>query len=213
MLKKLFVFVVILSFTSVFANQGNYKVNTKTLKVRAGASATAPHSYSIYKNKKVTVYEMKEGWARISKKMSNSKWVYAKFLTKIEQNNIIKKTKTPIKETKPEPETTPKIKTKKQEIKKQKTIVQKNKVKKSTSGTNYELIQAISTSDNYTKYKDIFIAASQKLYSHKICNISDLRKTRGWIELFEDEIYFTYCGGYKRKNKIYLNVKNGTVSQ
>ena len=65
-----------------------YYVNTETLKVRVAPNAESFHSYSIYKNYKVSVYEMKNGWARISRyKQINSnsikeaKWVYSEFIT------------------------------------------------------------------------------------------------------------------------------------
>ena len=192
MLKKIVLFLFILTATTLFANvqaKGRYYVNTKTLKVRMAPSTKARHSYSIYKNQKVRVYEVKDNWARISRYKTTTikgkftkaaKWVFGKYLT-------------PTK------------------VRKKKNRKKSSTKKRSSYKKNTKLTQAISGSDNYKKHSKTFQSVSQKLLKEGRCKLSDFRKTRGWIELSRDDLYFTYCGGFSRKNKIYLNVKSGVL--
>lgn len=192
MLKKILLFLFILSATTLFAGlqgKGKYYVNTKTLKVRMAPTTKARHSYSIYKNQKVRVHEVKDNWARISRYKTTTvkgkftkaaKWVFGKYLTKSKVSKKKKRKKTSTK-------------------------------KRSSYKKNNSLTRAISGSDNYKKFSKTFGSVSQKLVKDGRCKVSDFRKTRGWIDLDRDDLYFIYCGGFSKKNKIYLNVKNGVL--
>ena len=194
MLKKIPLLLFILTATTLFADlqgKGKYYVNTKTLKVRMAPTTKSVHSYSVYQNQKVRVYEIKDNWARISKYKTTTvkgkftkaaKWVFGKYITKskIKKKKKLKKKKSPVK-------------------------------KQSSYKNDSKLIQTISGSDNYKTFSKAFQSASKKLVHDGKCKISDFRKTRGWIDLSRDDLYFVYCGGFSRKNKIYLNVKSGVL--
>ncbi|MDQ7045892.1 MAG: hypothetical protein Q9M32_08270 [Sulfurimonas sp.] len=195
----LFLFVLTIASSSAFAKSSQYYfVNTATLKVRVAPTTKSMHSYSIYKNYKVKVYEMKDGWARISRYKTNAvngkfvkvaKWSYAKFLTQINEKNYTKK------------------KQKKRAAKKK----YKKKTKKVTKNTSLD--KALAPSDNYDKYADIFTVASQKLIDKKECKIRDFKRMRGWVQSTPDNLYFTYCGGFRKTDKVYLNIVTGEVSR
>lgn len=192
MLKKIVLFLFILTATNLFATalaKGKYYVNTKTLKVRMAPSTKAGHSYSMYKNQKVRVYEVKDNWARISKYKTTTvkgkftkaaKWVFGKYLTQAK-------------------------------VRKQKNRKKSFTKKRSSYKKNTKLTKAISGSDNYKKFSKTFQSVSQKLIENGTCKVSDFSKTRGWIDISRDDLYFAYCGGFSKKNKIYLNVKSGVL--
>ncbi len=175
MFKKIFIFLFLIWSSSVFASSsslGLYSVNTNALKIRLGPSSKYPHSYNIYNKQTTNVYEFKDGWARISKFKDNSKWAYAKYLTKVTHQSSSQ-----VKE--------PKIDTR--------------------------LLKYLVKSDNYEKHSKVFINVSQRLISNHVCRVSDFKKTSGWIELAKDELYFTYCGGFNKKDKIYINLLTNKI--
>ncbi len=183
MSQKIFIFLLLVLNVSVFAsslNLGLHTIDANALKVRTGSSSQYKHSYNIYKNQTVTVHEFKNGWARISKSEDTPKWVYAKYLKKINKQ-----------------EKSPKKK------------IQKKETGKTT--VDSRLLRYISKSDNYIKHSKVFINVSQRLIASHVCRISDFRKTSGWIELSKDEIYFTYCGGFNKKDKIYINLLTNKI--
>ena len=148
-----------------------YFVNTETLKVRVAPNAESLHSYSIYKNYTVSVHEIKNGWARISRYKTikvnatlkkEAKWVSAEFITPIKRNT--------------------------------------------------SLIKVLTYSDNYQIHENIFHDASQQLINNKTCTINDFKIMRGWVESPSNNIYFTYCGGFKKYDKVYLDVETGAIS-
>lgn len=202
MFQKIFVFLFLFLSTSLFASStdlGFYSVNADVLKIRTGPSSKYKHSYSMYKQQETKVYELQDGWARISKSKTNAKWAYAKFLTK----NTPKKSK-PTIEKKPEPQA------------KEEPKIEVNeappKQEEKTKFVDRRLQRIISKSDGFKQHSKMFILVSQKLVSSQICKVTDFRKTRGWIEIYENELYFTYCGGFSRKNKIFLNLKTNELT-
>lgn len=73
---------------------------------------------------------------------------------------------------------------------------------------------AISKSDDYEKYKPNFISTTKELIQDKKCSISELKNIGGWVKSQNHKynpIYFTYCGGMKINNKIYLNASTGYI--
>ncbi len=192
MIKKIFLSLFLFTSSLLASNLGLYYVNADVLKIRLGPSSSYEHSYSMYHKQKTNVYEFKNSWARVSKSKSNSKWAYAKFLSPVK---VDKKTETSKK-------STPK-KTKKT-TKKKVTKAKKNKV-------DTRLLKYIAKSDNYEKHSKVFINVSQRLIANRVCKISDFRKTSGWMELSKDEMYFTYCGGFTKKDKIYINLVTNEI--
>lgn len=73
------------------------------------------------------------------------------------------------------------------------------------------LKQALSYSDNYDKHASLFQSVSQKLIDKKRCKIRDFKRMRGWVESSPTNLYFTYCGGFRRSDKIYLNIATGEI--
>ena len=70
----------------------------------------------------------------------------------------------------------------------------------------------ISGSDNYSLYRDNFIKLSKKLIDQGRCTLDDYKEMHGWgrsVNYKPKPIYFTYCGGFSKGNKIYINAKNG----
>lgn len=76
------------------------------------------------------------------------------------------------------------------------------------------IAQAIKGSDDFQKHKDQFINASQDLIKNGRCTIDDFSRQGGWWKSsnhLNQPIYFTYCGGTDRTNRLYLNIKTGKV--
>lgn len=205
MLKKILISLLLLTSNYLFASSapiGTYYVNGSILKVRTGPSTKATHSYSIYKKQKVTVYELHNGWARVSKSSENSKWAYAKYLTKIDAPVKKQAVAEPVQHT-PKQETV---------VPREEVVHEEPAPKVKKPSVDTRLLRAISKSDDFLIYSEIFLSVSQQLVKHRICKVSDFRKTRGWMELKKDEIYFSYCGGFNKKNKIYMNLKTGRIT-
>lgn len=201
MFHKIFIFLSLFIFSSLVSAssvRGTYYVKADVLKVRNGPSTNYIHSYSIYNNYKVRVFEIKDGWARISryktttsngKFVKAAKWTFAKYLTKSDAKTQIKSKK------------------------KKKSIKKSSKATKTKKVNNTALIEAISPSDNYDKHAPLFLSASKKLIEEKRCKIYDFKRMRGWVESTPINRYFTYCGGFRRTNKIYLDILTGEISK
>jgi len=73
---------------------------------------------------------------------------------------------------------------------------------------------AISSSDDYQKHKAAFQTASRSLISNGICSEADFREVGGWVRSTTfpgRSVYFTYCGGFHTRNRLYLDVRSGEV--
>ena len=77
------------------------------------------------------------------------------------------------------------------------------------------IASAISKSDDYSKYEQEFLEASKKLLTDGECSLKDFEEMGGWMKsttTYKDKpVYFTYCGGMSRSNRIYVNTSNGNV--
>jgi hypothetical protein len=66
----------------------------------------------------------------------------------------------------------------------------------------------IAKSDDFKRYKKVFLKVSKSLIKQGKCTEKDFYNNGGWIKSFTHRnkpIYFTYCGGSTLDNKIYLN--------
>jgi len=67
----------------------------------------------------------------------------------------------------------------------------------------------VNNSDDYELYKDVFVRSATKLVSAGTCKPEDFELSGGWIKSvssFKDRtVYFTYCGGMDIGNRIYLD--------
>lgn len=71
----------------------------------------------------------------------------------------------------------------------------------------------IGGSDDYAAHKEAFAAAATRLMADGTCSRADFEEIGGWMKsTFHDgPVYFTYCGGMTRANRLYLNAGTGEV--
>jgi len=76
------------------------------------------------------------------------------------------------------------------------------------------LLEALTGSDDHFIFADIFLSASIKLIAERNCTVDDFVEIGGWLKSTNhplQPIYFTYCGGMRLENKIYLNAATGEL--
>lgn len=76
------------------------------------------------------------------------------------------------------------------------------------------ILSYIDKSDDMGKYEETFINTTNDLLKQKRCKPDDFMETGGWVRsvnFSKEDVYFVYCGGMKRVNKIYLNAQNAKV--
>lgn len=74
----------------------------------------------------------------------------------------------------------------------------------------------IAQSDDFLRYRGVFLSASTALIEQRRCNEADFREMGGWAKSFthkEKPIYFTYCGGGSLAHRLYLDASTGKVFQ
>jgi len=72
----------------------------------------------------------------------------------------------------------------------------------------------VKGSDDFVQHKTAFVNATQRLLSDRRCTDADFREMGGWFKSSthaNQPIYFTYCGGMKSSDKIYLDVGSGRI--
>ena len=72
----------------------------------------------------------------------------------------------------------------------------------------------VGSSDDYATYKDAFAKAASELMSDGTCSQADFEELGGWLRSSfqrDEPVYFTYCGGITRENRLYLNASTGEV--
>ncbi|WP_089728384.1 SH3 domain-containing protein [Candidatus Thiosymbion oneisti] len=80
-----------------------------------------------------------------------------------------------------------------------------------TASANYALVKG---SDDFRIYKDAFAIVADQLIASGKCSANDFREMGGWMKSSNHRskpIYFTYCGGMRSSNKIYLNAATGEI--
>ena len=69
---------------------------------------------------------------------------------------------------------------------------------------------AIKKSDGFNSYSDVFVTETTKLVKNGKCTLNELAEQGGWMKstlnYSAEPVYFTYCGGMHRSNRVYLNV-------
>jgi hypothetical protein len=81
------------------------------------------------------------------------------------------------------------------------------------ASADYDLVRG---SDDFRIYKDTFSKAAEKLIASGRCSAKDFKDMGGWMRSNthgSKPIYFTYCGGMRSSNKVYLNAATGEVSR
>ena len=74
----------------------------------------------------------------------------------------------------------------------------------------------VAQSDDFAKYRAVFVTAAGKLIDEGRCTEADFEEQGGWIKSInhgDEPIYFTYCGGMTIANRIYLDARTGRVFQ
>lgn len=72
----------------------------------------------------------------------------------------------------------------------------------------------IKHSDDFMDHRGVFMSVSQQLIDSGQCSDDDFSQTKGWLAstVFADRsVYYTYCGGLERDDKIYLDTETKEV--
>lgn len=72
----------------------------------------------------------------------------------------------------------------------------------------------VSASDGFRRHRDAFVKATGMLIKQGRCTASDFKEMGGWLKSTNHKkstVYFTYCGGFRNDNRIYLDVSDGRV--
>lgn len=79
------------------------------------------------------------------------------------------------------------------------------------AGVDTPLGRALKDSDNFAKHHAMFLRASQKLLDSRMCKLEDFRDNGGWMKSTNHagSVYFAYCGGMTRSNRLYLDAATG----
>ncbi|WP_345847740.1 SH3 domain-containing protein [Shewanella algae] len=185
-MKKFTLVMLIAFFTISFAHAeaitpGDYYVTSNKLNVRLAPNKTGRITNTLYKRQKVEVFQVKDGWARISRFYDGgseglsgevARWVFAKYLS----------TNRPAEE--------------------------------QAINLNSPVAKAIKSSDDFSKYQSVFVSASEKLTKSGKCSLGDFKEMGGWWRSTSHKpklVYFTYCGGMTKSNRIYLNAATGST--
>ena len=78
-----------------------------------------------------------------------------------------------------------------------------------------EIAAAISESDDFATYRDVFVIATREVMTQRRCSLQSLKDDGGWWKSTNrgPGVYFIYCGGQTVRDRFYVNVKTGKVSQ
>ncbi|KKN15223.1 hypothetical protein LCGC14_0988270 [marine sediment metagenome] len=81
--------------------------------------------------------------------------------------------------------------------------------------SNSSLVNALSNSDNFGKYKAVFIESTQKLIDDGQCTEADVVENGGWVKATGPNadlpVFFIYCGGFTVADRLYLDASSGRV--
>ena len=80
--------------------------------------------------------------------------------------------------------------------------------------TDAQIQEAIAKSDDYNQYRAEFTAAARTLLESRRCGRYEMTEYGGFVRspTYKDRpVYFTYCGGSTRANRIYLDVSTGEI--
>lgn len=76
------------------------------------------------------------------------------------------------------------------------------------------IAKSVSASNDYRIHKEAFNIAAETLINSGKCTFDELKSQGGFYKSTNyksEPIYFTYCGGYNKSNKIYLNASTGDI--
>jgi hypothetical protein len=157
---------------------GDYYVTADHVDERLGPSSKAKSTNTLFKRQKVTVFEVRSGWARVSKYYDGgaelmsgqvARWVAVKDLSSVRPAD------------------------------------------EKANGADPALFKALKDSDDFALYRVAFMGGSQKLIEAGTCKLRDFNDNGGWSKSTNHggAVYFTYCGGNRRENRLYLDASTG----
>ncbi|WP_411566189.1 hypothetical protein ACLIN3_04855 [Pseudomonas orientalis] len=73
----------------------------------------------------------------------------------------------------------------------------------------------VKSSDDYRLYHAQFAKAARELIDNGACAAADFEEVGGWMSspAQGQGMYFMYCGGMTKSNRLYLDVRSGKVSR
>lgn len=79
--------------------------------------------------------------------------------------------------------------------------------------TASEVEELVAQSDDFQTYRAEFVEAARDLIEQGRCSERDFAEMGGWLSSPSggNGVYFTYCGGLRVENRIYLDVRTGEV--
>lgn len=160
---------------------GDYYITQPGVTVRLGPDWKAKATNKLNKGEKVEVFEVKGDYARISKYYDGSVEGVSGKVARWVTTKYLSSTKP----------TTSK-----------------------PSSSNSPVAQAVKDSDDFSIYQKQFVAASESLVKSGKCSLADFKEMGGWMKSTNHKskpVYFTYCGGMSKSNKIYLDVNTGNT--
>ena len=182
--------LAIFTVASAFAqaeSPGQFVVSVDTLNVRLASNASGKVAKKLYQGQKVEVFDVSNGWARISEYYDGAsigfsgnvaQWVFARHLSAL-----------PAKKTE---------------------VVKVMKVVK--VDVNSAVYQAIKSSDDLDRYQGIFVTISEQLVEAGQCKLSDFHDIGGWWRSAAHNprsVYYTYCGGASNDHRIFVDTATG----
>jgi len=185
-MKKFTLAIILAFFTVSFAHAGakypgDYYVSSGKLNVRLAPDKTGKITNTLYKRQKVEVFEIKGNWARVSR--------YYVGAVEGLSGNVARWVFA-------------------------KYLSTNRPAEEKITNSNSPVVKAIKSSDDFSKYQSVFVSASDKLIKSSKCRLRDFSEIGGWMRSTNHKpkpIYFTYCGGMTKNNRIYLNAATGKI--
>lgn len=154
-------------------------VTSNKLNVRLAPNKSGTITNTLYKRQKVEVFEVKDEWARIS------------IFYDVEVEGL-------------SGEVARWVSTKYLSTDSPEEVQLKN--------VSSPIAAVLKSSDDFTKHQQVFVSASEKLVDSGKCALDDFKEIGGWWrspKYKPNPVYFTYCGGMHKDNRIYLNTATG----
>ena len=209
------VFIAVFITFPVFAEAtypGVYVVSADTLNVRQAANTVGKIADRLHRNEKIEVYEVKDGWARISEYFSVDKqgqsvniarWVHATHLSPV----------FPAEDRVDEGDTIVAAMDSSDNLTKARDTAAADQSAQRMDA-NSPIALAIKASEDLAKYMGTFVSVSGKLVDAGECQLSDFEDIGGWWKSVDHQprpIYYTYCGGASNNHRVFVNVSTGRV--
>ncbi len=84
----------------------------------------------------------------------------------------------------------------------------------STGAVAAGIEDSVSGSDDFQKYRKVFVRAANELVGKGLCTPAQLAAQGGFWKSQNHKskpVYFTYCGGESSENRIYIDAGTGQV--